>query len=95
MKNRTLKYYQLKKFNILLGLVLAVLHPGFVYAWLSGGLAINEAAKVSALYAWSSPGMLSFPIAVAVLGFIVGVVMLLFVWFKADIDEILPGDRYD
>lgn len=90
MKSRTLKYYQLKKFDILIGLVLAILHPSFVYAWLSGGLAINEAAKVSVLYAWSSPGMLSFPIALAVLGFIAGVMMLLFVWLKADIDEILP-----
>lgn len=94
---KTLKYYWLKKTNILIGLGLTIMLPALVYAWLSGGLALDSAIQDPMLQAWSNPGMLSFPIVVAVVGFIIGVMMLLWVFGGAgdSIDEVLPEHKHD
>ena len=53
-----------------------------------GGVALHTDSQL--INKWSNPGFLSAPIAISIIGFIVGVIVLAFVLTKADIDEVLP-----
>mgnify|MGYP000427456272 FL=1 len=85
---RTLKYFWLKRINLLLGLMLLIPLPTMTLVWLNGGLALHTESQL--INKWSNPGFLSAPIAMSIIGFIVGVIVLAFVLTKADIDEVLP-----
>jgi len=87
---RTIKYFWLKRVNIIFGLILVIPFPGLTYLWLSGKL-VQDPNEVGELVAnYSNPGFLQFPIACSVLFFLAGVIALLYVFFRLDIDEVMP-----
>lgn len=85
---RNIKYFWLKRYNILFGIIFTVPIPLLTYFWLSGKLALDS--KFEHLNAWSNPGYLTFPIAICSLFFIAGAISLLYVFLKLDIDKVLP-----
>ena len=84
---RTLEYFWLKRINLLLGFMLLIPLPTMTFVWLNGGLAMQTESQL--INKWSNPGFLSAPIAMSIIGFIVGVIVLAFVLIKADIDKVL------
>lgn len=87
---RTLKYFWLKRVNLFIGLFLVIPMPSLIYAWLTGGLALDVPSRFDLLSEWSNPGVLAFPLVVAIIGFIIGVITLLFVLLRCDLDQVLP-----
>lgn len=76
---RNLKYFWIKRFNILWG---------FLAIWLSGKLALHTNGEM--LDTWSNPGSLSFPIGISFVFFFGGLIALIYVFLRCDIDEVLP-----
>lgn len=83
---RNVKYFWKKRLNILLGLLAVAPLPFFTYMWLRGGLAHEN----EILGSWTNPGFLSFPVSLSIIFFVGGLIALLYVFFRCDIDEVLP-----
>lgn len=92
---RTIKYYWIKKWVILFGLIFSSIFPLLTYAWLGGRLAIEGENIDPLLQQWSNPGMLSVPIFFSFISFFVGLLILLYVVFRCDIDDVLPEKHYE
>lgn len=87
---RTVKYYWIKKYSILICFAITIPFSFLAYAWMSGKLAIEGQHVDPLLQSWSNPGALSAPIAITVMMFIVALIKLLYVILQIDIDEVLP-----
>ncbi|GAB1149853.1 hypothetical protein [Shewanella algae] len=85
---RNLKYFWIKRLNIFWGFLAVVPLPALTYAWLTGKFALHTNSEM--LNTWSSPGFLSFPIAISFILFVAGSIALLYVLLKCDIDDVLP-----
>lgn len=90
---RTLKYFWLKRVNLLIGFMLLIPLPIMTFVWLDGGLSMHTESQL--INKWSNPGFLSAPIAMSIIGFIVGLIVLAYVLTRADIDEVLPINEAD
>lgn len=90
---RTAKYYWMKRVNIAIGILLSIAFPTLTYLWLSGHLYVDGGQSAQSLQDWSLPGNLSAPIALSVVAFIVGAIILLFVLLRCDIDDVLPEKK--
>jgi hypothetical protein len=85
---RTLKYFWLKRINLLIGFMLSIQLPAMTLIWAGGDLAMETESQL--VNDWSNPAFLPFPTAISIIAFIVGLIVLAFVFTKADIDKVLP-----
>ena len=90
---RTLEYFWLKRMNLLIGFMLSIPLPAMTLIWSGGGFAMETESQL--VNNWSNPAFLPFPTAISILAFIVGLIVLAFVFTKADIDKVLPLNNED